>query len=99
MSNHTPAPWKAVYFGKTTFSDWCGWYIQRANGVGLAKIATIDSIDYLTGTECRANARLIAAAPDLLEALEKIAAEPCDHGPAPLCPREIAQSALKKAKE
>jgi hypothetical protein len=34
----------------------------------------------------------------LLAALERIANEPCDHGPGPFCPRLLARAAIAKAK-
>jgi hypothetical protein len=43
------------------------------------------------------NARLIAAAPALLEALERIANETCDHG-AGFCARDAARAAIRAVK-
>lgn len=61
-AQHMPGPWRASIppYG-------CGTpRIELANGQRLAQLfnATAD------GTECDANARLIAAAPELLEALK-----------------------------
>jgi len=70
MSKHTPGPWKAQlrdgYGGQ--------WEVERqwevvATGETERWIADADS---LTGCD-EANARLIAAAPELLEALQEIA--------------------------
>jgi len=55
MSKHTPGPWRYDYA-----PGYCG-ELLAANGTTLAEFVTEPS---------EANARLIAAAPDLLEALE-----------------------------
>ena len=57
MSNHTPGPWEAV-------EEWDGWWI-KAHGGYLAGVNTILG-------EGEADARLIAAAPELLETLRAI---------------------------
>jgi hypothetical protein len=44
------------------------------------------------------DAKLIAAAPDMFAALERIANEPCDHGPG-FCPREFARALLQRIEE
>lgn len=55
--------------------------------------------DVIEVNQCReANANLIAAGPDMYDALEQIANQTCDHGPQDICPREIAQAALSKAR-
>ena len=60
MVKHTPGPWEA----KRGF-------VRDANGVSLA-----DAWDYTRPQEeCYVNARLMAAAPDMLEALEAFVAE------------------------
>jgi hypothetical protein len=72
MNNHTPGPW-----GPWTFlgNDGCGRYTHRAPGLEITQ--------HILGTTepvIHANARLIAASPELLEALK--AAEkllPPDH--------------------
>lgn len=58
MSKHTPGPWRSFERGVTFHY----WVVKVANRV-IAKI---------TGEDQEANARLIAAAPELLEALEKM---------------------------
>ena len=55
MSKHTPGPWE--YNGS---SD-----VKQNNGTGVARVALNGSAD-----EIKSNARLIAAAPDMLEAIE-----------------------------
>lgn len=47
--------------------------------------------------KAEAVAAMLAAAPDMLAALQKIADEPCDHGPMDFCPRELARAAIAKA--
>jgi hypothetical protein len=70
MSNkkdHTPGPWVAV-----SSVNYGGYIIEPASG--QKKIALIPSVKVglnNTGTIAQANARLIAAAPYLLEALQK----------------------------
>ena len=64
-AKHTPGPWKA---------DLCleGWGIhevQRADGAGIARLAEMQTAFAPDDKEGIANALLIAAAPDLLEAL------------------------------
>lgn len=70
-SNHTPGPWR-------TF-NWKGQETIVQNHVGQA-IADCDVNRYLELSAKQANARLIAAAPELLEALQSIiefANDPC----------------------
>ena len=66
-SKHAPGPWRvdlAAYYPGTT--SWLAIYCSSQNGP-LALVGGTPVSD-----ECRANANLIAAAPDLLEALQKI---------------------------
>ncbi len=64
MSEHTPGPWAVD---------------EAENGVtargGEDMIADCDRLNGLSFEVSRANARLIAAAPELLEALERLKAE------------------------
>ena len=60
MSKHTPGPWK------TTHSEVNGYRVSDSTGWGVAVV--------LKDTNDEANARLIAAAPQMLEALEACAA-------------------------
>jgi hypothetical protein len=43
------------------------------------------------------NLKQIVTDHNIVLKLRQIAAEPCDHGPTPSCPREIAREALKLA--
>jgi len=94
MNKHTPGPWLVtggtfVYalndYGTNSF--WANIY---AGSQGGYKSAATPS------EEIEANANLIAAAPDLLEALSKM----LDHfeGQIPLELFELAESAINKAK-
>lgn len=70
MSKHTPGPW---YFDKP---DCCvGPIADKTIGVAAIMRCDGDSEKYLFGEISGANANLIAAAPDLLEALESLAVD------------------------
>lgn len=72
MSKHTPGPWFVEQDQKTPI------YVSpvaRHEQVCICNVCPIDeddseSGDFLVDEQTRANARLIAAAPDLLDALE-----------------------------
>ena len=65
-AKHTPGPWSAVrWHDKDT--DQGGWNIAASGH--LLPMSDMDSGD---GDSSDANARLISAAPDLLEALERL---------------------------
>ena len=69
MTPHTPAPWKADIENSAE-----GLNITDDEGRRIAHTATIRNPDYtpLISEEAKANARLIAAAPELLEALKEL---------------------------
>ena len=70
MSKHTPAPWFVT--GNMTL------YVEARIGGGLLQeVAAVGptEADSGYGPQQRANADLIAAAPDLLKALEKVIAD------------------------
>lgn len=62
IAKHTPGPWRAVSSMPSEGFN-CWWLMA-----GSRDIATISG--YQGDTECEANARLIAAAPFMLEALK-----------------------------
>ncbi len=64
MSKHTPAPWHL-----TENSDGLARGIHGAHGPVLVNIVNWGGISRANSENGQANARLIAAAPDLLEAL------------------------------
>ena len=74
------------------------WTVEKSRIKSLDKRATIAevSIGYLPSLEYRANRYLIAAAPDMAEALESIANNTCCKG----CQEAalVARAALKKAR-
>lgn len=91
MSTHTPGPWRACRQGECT----CGtvWSLPSDFPVCTARdrVAVVhkemaDAPDMVYATipreEAQANARLIAAAPDMLEALRWYADQLCEHGQA-----------------
>ncbi len=94
MSKHTPGPWAMPDSGQGRISK------VGANGGWDGLIATADCGDYARSRdEGLANARLIAAAPDLLEALRGA----LEHWPVPssICKDrpayEAARAAIAKA--
>lgn len=65
MTEHTPGPWEARESDPSEGFD-C-WWIEDANGESVA-----DAHGYQSDAAKRANSRLIAAAPELLGALEAV---------------------------
>lgn len=72
MSEHTPGPWRVASdqnsVGKTVWAGDLPVAICSPMRVFLASRQTAQ----MTGAEASANARLIAAAPELLEALKEV---------------------------
>lgn len=73
MSNHTPGPWIVEWGDKTPI------YVSpesRHEYVSICKVLPIDDEidcddgDFIVGSQTKANAHLIAAAPELLAACE-----------------------------
>jgi hypothetical protein len=66
MSKHTPGPWKIDVGART----------KTARGISAQtrNIVNFNGLSAPSSTQTAANARLIAAAPDLLEALRSFAA-------------------------
>lgn len=64
MSKHTPGPW-VVWDEARAIHRWC---IAKENGYSVASAEPVGP--WVTPEEADANARLIAAAPDLLDALQ-----------------------------
>ena len=66
-AKYTPGPWmKSTHGGISKYSIW------SSSGQHIADTNTTKSIGF---ERCAANARLIAAAPDLLDVLEELVAE------------------------
>jgi hypothetical protein len=78
MSKHTPGPWEAL-----------------KNNYGQVLIVVRSTNDFVCAVpdECEADARLISAAPDLLEALKRV----CSHGYRSSPDWDNARAAIKKA--
>lgn len=90
MSKHTPGPWRFGGPEKCTIYDRFG---QRIANSFEGVMATQRS-----DSECQANAKLIASAPDLLEALQAIIEDmDSEHGTE--YDYNKARAAIKKATE
>ena len=89
-AKHTPGPWWADFDGENTFD---GVEIQQVGRLHYVPVANVP-VDYTDREEREANARLIAAAPDLLDALEEAVSQ---HGHG-LVNLDAARTALAKAK-
>jgi hypothetical protein len=74
MSNHTPGPWIAVEKFGFIGSIQGGVIREYANGTSQDQLFMVCCVQDDNGgrTATNANARLIAAAPDLLEALQHL---------------------------
>lgn len=75
MSAHTPGPWMVPHFARDDHPCNCPHVLAEGY---MGSVATVhneerDGEHYPAGEEAKANAGLIAAAPDLLEALKAIA--------------------------
>jgi hypothetical protein len=104
MGEHTRGPWVCI-----PQADCRSILIatQHKHGHGIAEV-WIDLAPYAESAE--ANARLISAAPELLEALERVeqraresgecpfCRQPPEIGCAPACPLTAARAAIKKAR-
>lgn len=66
MSKYTPGPWKLFKFGTTGYT-WC---IDDSQDEAVAYIESATAV--LHEGESKANARLIATAPELFEVLDEI---------------------------
>ena len=113
MSKHTPGPW--VVFINDAGDAHTGWPISihpkdnnEKSIVRTGGMYPYEWDEYTSQAEAVANARLIAAAPDLLEALQEISAFMQGHelwvdgmirypGDKEITPSEIARAAIKKA--
>jgi hypothetical protein len=94
---HTPGPWEFV---KSYKQDKNHWYavVFTAQHTGKPHTPRAAEAQGITKDECDANARLIAAAPDLLSALMLYVGEPDEWADAQLTGRaQIARAAVAKA--
>lgn len=72
MSKHTPGPWRFQDNGNWQTNPYS--VVISAKGVHSTTVANIPARRSIPSWEWESNARLIAAAPDLLKALETIMA-------------------------
>ena len=89
---HTPGPWS--YFYKPKYDEW---HISMPMPDSSMKLALCP--DGIQSENREADARLIAAAPDMLAALRKIASNDADghHMFTPQAMQEIARAVVAKA--
>ena len=85
MSKHTPGPWQWTQHFDPTISIYKD---------GFGQIARLYDSSAGTG---KANARLIAAAPDLLDALQRLLNAENDEYLTPIGVRNLARAAIAKA--
>lgn len=73
---HTPGPWKFIDATKVAAMQFAPKCVIRAGEREIASFSWNDKSPWFpTKVESQANARLIAAAPDLLEALNRLCTE------------------------
>ena len=98
-TKHTAGPWTALQRG-----DDCGkwsrrWWIQGPSDAACAGVRNVAEVYDLKSAERQAaNARLIAAAPDLLNMLQRMVDETSGGGKPCLLTLEQARAALEKAR-
>ena len=91
MINHTPGPWiDDAYIGEDPYEDPDAPFVQVGNARWMPS-----SVDIPAAIEAKANARLIAAAPEMLEALERVKATGVFLG---AIPQGMVDAAIAKAK-
>lgn len=95
-AQHTPGPWAHIETLPDRAIDYAGETFIKAEANGV----TIATLSNYSPTERRANARLIAAAPDLLEALRyaRRFLRPSEHDTA-FVDAAIASAMIAKHKE
>lgn len=94
-AKHTPGPWRVMNHPRVMHVDSDVSVGSGANGMA--------SVAWITGGKPRTNedARLLAAAPDLLAALERLLYRPEAHGQickTDPCPECEARAAIRKAR-
>jgi hypothetical protein len=101
MSEHTPGPWVVLYSKKGYPYQICQLFIGENKGRN--RVTRWASISFPGSIEGQANANLIAAAPELLEALKKAtilaeyAVEGAYYGPGAAEIIAQARAAIEKA--
>lgn len=93
MNKHTPGPWWLQ-------ADGVGWYVEctpeRGHSVAYVRAEVEEDDPDTPDAEKEANARLIAAAPDLLDALKELLDQD-EHGEDEIWVRNKARAAIAKA--
>ena len=97
MSKHTPGPWSVVEHDHAICIQTESPSKTKYGASRYAAIGGFDRNDRAQLEEARANARLIAAAPELLEALQKIAGNTYDEWTNGAEAARIARAAIAKA--
>jgi hypothetical protein len=96
MSKHTPGPWE---LSEAVYKDGFGTYrrVEQVPEFGdvVASVCIRHALNHTLDACGDANARLIAAAPDLLETIRKLRAMCADFGAHTAC--EVASAAIFKA--
>jgi len=99
MSKHTPGPWKVAGGPSWEETEACYHIVDSKKG-WVAQLWNKYEEDFKSREESKANARLIAAAPEMLEALEKVKEyieHSMNYGILAGVP-EFVESAIKKAR-
>ena len=97
---HTPGPWKAEMFGGS-IPSFRMWEVRIAplTGIKSNNNRILCGVDQEDNHEMEANARLIAAAPKLLEALEGLVKEFPGIAASPTDASKQATATIAEAKE
>jgi hypothetical protein len=79
MSKHTPGPWSVPHFARPEVNCQCGYVLCNQHMGAICTVHCSDKPSVESGDNplfeaACANARLIAAAPELLEALQRLMA-------------------------
>lgn len=107
MNKHTPGPWGIRKEIDGVYADEPIWVVSADGGVAVAANQSRTSLFRADRNKREANAKLIAAAPDLLEALEIMLAdyrtEGCPDTDCSICTasriaEKTARAAIAKAK-
>lgn len=96
-SKHTPGPWRLIAAGFSQIKDTSHWCCEIYGALERAAIVHHCSPSYGIGAEeTQANARLIAASPELLAALKRIANATMDADGSTLRPsRDVVEQAIR----